>query len=600
MINARSAPSTAQARVVVDELLRHGVRDVVLCPGSRNAPLAFALAEAAAAGRVRLHVRIDERSAAYLALGLARGSRMVVPIVVTSGTAVANLHPAIVEAHESGTPLLAITANRPPELWGSGANQTIAQVGIFGEHAPCVQLGVASEPGGPEAHQRWRAQVGRAVFLTADAAPQPVQLDIPFQVPLVPTSGDESWTGETAGGRTGTAPWISTAEPGGIRELLADARTAASVSNPRGADFGAGTRTLVVAGSDAPDPGALAALPTIAEPGAVRPLHPVHPLAAERLEPDRIVVLGRPTLQRSVLALLARADIQIFAVPGTSRRWFNPGSAPQVRLGGIPAPPAGGRWSVDPAWLHTVDDASGAAAEAVAAEIDRTEAGESAPTGLDVASVVSRAVRASDVLVVGSSNPIRDIALVHGLPAGARVFSNRGAAGIDGNIAAAIGVALAVEGEDEDDRERETALSAGRTIALVGDLTFLHDAGALLIGPGEPRPRDLTIVVANDSGGGIFSLLEQGDARLSAHFERVFGTPHEASIGELCAGYGVPHELVDLAGLEEALGDAAAAGEGTGGATGDATRAEPAGIRVLEVRTSRADLRERHGRIGGW
>lgn len=577
MTTARSTPSTAQARVVVSELLRHGVRDVVLCPGSRSAALALALAESAAAGHVRLHVRIDERSAGYLALGLARGSGAVVPIVVTSGTAVANLHPAVVEAHESGVPVLAITANRPPELWGSGANQTISQVGLFGPHAPCVQLGVAeteirgaNEPSSAvsAAARRWRAQVGRAVVLTSDATPGPVQLDIPFRVPLVPEDGDESWTGEDASA-DGGRPWIADAR-GDVREILADARAVPTVPAPRGADFGSGTRTLVVAAADAPPAGPLAGLPTIAEPGAPRPVHAVHPLAAADLDPDGIVVLGRPTLQRSVLAMLGRGEVPVYAVRGTSGHWFNPGSAPQVRLSGIPAPPAGGAWSVDPAWLHSARETSAEAAARVATELART-ADEALPaTGLDVAAAVVGSLSASEALVVGSSNPIRDVALVHALPEGVEVHSNRGAAGIDGNLATAIGVAL----------------SGRRTVALVGDLTFLHDAGALLIGPGEPRPEDLTIVVANDSGGGIFSLLEQGQERLSAHFERVFGTPHDAWIAGLCAGYGIAHVAAGLADLPELLASPAHTG----------TR----GIRVLEVRTSRAELRERHGRIGGW
>ena len=155
-------PSTACAEVVVDELVRHGVRDAVLCPGSRSAPLAFALHAADRDQRLRLHVRVDERSAAFLALGLAKGSGRPVPVVTTSGTAVANLHPAVLEASHSGIPLLLLTADRPPELRGTGANQTTAQPGIFG-HAVRWQHDLATPDTRPGQVPMWRSTVSRAV-----------------------------------------------------------------------------------------------------------------------------------------------------------------------------------------------------------------------------------------------------------------------------------------------------------------------------------------------------------------------------------------------------------------------------------------------------
>uniref|UniRef100_UPI0021083152 thiamine pyrophosphate-binding protein n=1 Tax=Dietzia sp. SYD-A1 TaxID=2780141 RepID=UPI0021083152 len=195
-----SNPSTAQARVVVDELIRHGITDAVLCPGSRSAPLALALAAAERTGHLRLHVRIDERAAAFTALGLAAAARRPVPVVVTSGTAVANLHPAMVEAAHSGVPILALTANRPPELRGTGANQTIDQVGLFGPHARAViELGAAGDP--DSEHRHWRSAIGRAILTaTAPGHPGPVQVDISFREPLVPAEGDEDHVvGEAAG-----------------------------------------------------------------------------------------------------------------------------------------------------------------------------------------------------------------------------------------------------------------------------------------------------------------------------------------------------------------------------------------------------------------
>lgn len=541
-----SNPSTAQARAVVDELCRRGVRHAVLCPGSRSAPLALALAAADEAGRLRLHVRIDERAAGFLALGLARGSGAPVPIVVTSGTAVANLHPAMVEAAESGVPLLAVTANRPPELWGSGANQTIDQVGIFGPHARAVvSMPLATDPSAtPDPEPLWRSVVSRACWMTAATAPGPVQLDIPFAAPLVPAAGDEQWPGAATGPAPADCP-LPAVPPASVP---ADLRA-----------LGAARRPVVIAGGDAaPVPG-LAHLPTVAEPGFGPVAVPVHPLALPALDPDCVVVLGRPTLHRAVTALLARTDLPIVVVAGPTRAWFDPGGVPVV--GPVEAAAVAAA-APDPEslapWREEVAAVTQRAEQAVGAELEDT----TSVLGLHVAAAVAEATCDGDLLFVGASNPVRDLAL---LPAPrACVVANRGAAGIDGTIATATGFALA---------------TGCRTIALLGDVTFCHDVGSLAIAPGEPRPDSLTVVVADDSGGGIFSLLEQGEARLARHFDRVFGTPQQVSIAALCAGYQVAHRAVSLAELPAAL-------------------AEPAdGIRVLEVATDRAPLRARHARM---
>ena len=197
-------PSTAHSTVIVDELVRHGITDAVLCPGSRSAPLAFALHAADAAGRMRLHVRIDERTAAFLALGLALRSGRPVPVVTTSGTAVANLHPAVLEASHAGVPLLLLTADRPPQLIGTGANQTIAQPGIFGD---AVRLALRGAPAvdPPRENGPWRAGIGRAVAAALGTPPGPVHLNLPFAEPLVPDAGD------TPAGRPDGAPWTAVA-----------------------------------------------------------------------------------------------------------------------------------------------------------------------------------------------------------------------------------------------------------------------------------------------------------------------------------------------------------------------------------------------------
>src|SRR5699024_5915124 len=259
--------------------------DVVLCPGSRSAPLALAIAAAERAGRLRLHVRIDERGAGFTALGLAMGSKRPVPIVVTSGTAVANLHPAMVEAAHSGVPILALTANRPPELRGTGANQTIDQVGLFGPHARVVvELGAAGDP--ESEHRHWRSAIGRAILTaTAAADPGPVQVDIAFREPLVPGEGDEDFAlggdspeydDEVGGGpevcrlpegRADGRPWVQRAGAG-VDSAPADSAVAVDLTRP----------TLVVSGGGAAPEEGLVALAARAEPRTTHPPHQLHPL----------------------------------------------------------------------------------------------------------------------------------------------------------------------------------------------------------------------------------------------------------------------------------------------------------------------------------
>ncbi|MGB3437487.1 MAG: thiamine pyrophosphate-binding protein, partial [Actinophytocola sp.] len=226
-------PSTAQATVIVDELVRNDVRHVVVCPGSRNAAIAMALHEAAEAGRLAMHVRIDERSAAYLALGLTKASGRPAAVACTSGTAVANLHPAVLEAFHSGAGLLLLTADRPPELHGTGANQTIDQRGLFGSAALTVEFPVAERRGGQ--NQVWRGLVCRAVA-QAEAG-RPVQVNMPFREPLVPTF-EPRWP-EPLDGRPAGLRWTTSAAP----VTMAGSRV----------DFPLPARTLMVFGSGRDD-----------------------------------------------------------------------------------------------------------------------------------------------------------------------------------------------------------------------------------------------------------------------------------------------------------------------------------------------------------
>jgi 2-succinyl-5-enolpyruvyl-6-hydroxy-3-cyclohexene-1-carboxylate synthase len=565
-------PSTAFATVLVDELVRHGVRHTVLCPGSRSAPLAFALHAAAEQGRLELHVRTDERSAGFVALGLAAGG-VPVPVVTTSGTAVANLHPAVLEASHAGVPLLVLTADRPPELRGTGANQTTEQVGIFGSAVRWAQdVGTPDERPGSVAS--WRSTAARAVAAALGVTTGwsgPVHLNLPLREPLVP-DGDPSFA-ESLDGRPGGGPW-TTLPPGPVALPTAAGASAPGTGTPALSDV---PKTLVVVG-DLPGPsaawGARAAelarrrgWPVIAEPsaGAARvaavPHGPLLLTCADwvaRHRPDRVLVVGRVTLARPVAALLRDpcVDVELVAPPGP---WPDPaGRARAVhRLSALDAAETGSP-SVDPAWAPAWHAAGRRLTRAVQPLV-----ASNWPSGLAVADVMAATVPEGATLFVGSSNAVRDLDLATAAPR-VTVVANRGLAGIDGCVSTAVGRALA---------------TGAPTYALVGDLTFAHDAAALAIGPYERRP-DLTVVVVNDDGGGIFGLLEPGQPRHTAVFDRVFGTPIGLDLGTLCAATRTPWSLADgRADLAAQLAE------------------PPSGLRVVEVRVKRSGHRELHARL---
>ena len=544
-------PSTAQARVVVDELIRGGVRDIVLCPGSRNAPLAFALHDADREGRVRLHVRIDERTAGFLAIGLAVAEGAPVCVAMTSGTAVANLGPAVVEANYARVPLIVLSANRPYELLGTGANQTMEQLGYFGSQVRAnISLGLAPElkgaaPGDIDKfNAQWRSATCRVLVAatgsrTANAGP--VQFDIPLREPLVPDRDHDPSTSYAPQGRPGGKPWTYTPP----------------VTFDQPLDIDLTPDTVVIAGHGAGTQPNLAALPTVAEPTAPPAENSLHPLALPLLRPQQVIMLGRPTLHRPVSTLLADPSVPVFALT-TGPRW--PDVSGNSQATGTRAVTSG---EPNPAWLRRCAAVN---AHTVGAVRDQLAA-HPLTTGLHVAAAVADALRNGDQLVLGASNPVRDAALVGLNPRGITVRSNRGVAGIDGTVSTAIGAALA------HDR------TGGRTVALIGDLTFVHDSSGLLIGPTEPTPKHLTIVVSNDNGGGIFELLEQGDPRFSDVSSRVFGTPHDVDVGALCRAYHVDSRQIEVGDLADALD-------------------EPFdGMRVLEVKADRSSLRALHASI---
>jgi 2-succinyl-5-enolpyruvyl-6-hydroxy-3-cyclohexene-1-carboxylate synthase len=536
-------PSTAQARVVVDELIRGGVRDVVLCPGSRNAPLAFALQDADRAGRIRLHVRIDERTAGYLAIGLAIGAGAPVCVAMTSGTAVANLGPAVVEANYARVPLIVLSANRPYELLGTGANQTMEQLGYFGTQVRAtISLGLAEDS--PERmdafNATWRSATCRVLSAATGARSAnagPVQFDIPLREPLVPDRDP----GPIPSGRPGGKPWTYSPQ----------------VSFDQPLDVNLSLDTVVIAGHGAGEHPNLAALPTVAEPTAPAADNPLHPLVLPLLRPQQVIMLGRPTLHRPVSALLADPAVPVYALT-TGPRW--PDVSGNSQATGTRVVATG---EPNPAWLHRCAELHRHAIDAVRGQLRA----HPLTTGLHVAAAVADALRPGDQLVLGASNPVRDAALVGLDRHGIQVRSNRGVAGIDGTVSTAIGAALA------HDR------TGSRTVALIGDLTFVHDSSGLLIGPTEPVPADLTIVVSNDNGGGIFELLEQGDPRFSDVSSRVFGTPHDVDVGALCRAYHVESRQIEVDQLGSAFDE-----RGTG-------------MRVLEVKADRSSLRQLHAAI---
>jgi 2-succinyl-5-enolpyruvyl-6-hydroxy-3-cyclohexene-1-carboxylate synthase len=600
--------SALLARVIVDELVRCGVREAVLAPGSRSAPLALALHAAAGsggssggssgggAGRLRLHVRVDERSAGFLAVGLARTSGGPVPVLTTSGTAVANLHPAVLEASHAGLPVVVLSADRPARLRGTRANQTTDQVGIFAgavrfaADLPAPESVPAGDPSG--AWRGVRPLVSRCVAAATGARtgdPGPVQLNLQLDDPLVPPeAADLSMPlPRELAGRPDGAPWTSVAP-------VAWARRWTGEPPPDAPTLDAAVRTVVVAGDDSGPPARVlaesAGWPLFAEPTSGARTGP-NALRSYRLllggalagRIERVVVFGHPTLSRPVMRLLSRTDVEVVVVAPGGAEWTDPGHAVSAVVAAVQAV-----GDSDPGWLDAWQRADKAVASAVDAAVDAAvepvagpvagsvtgsvtgpaDGAGGRPGPYQVARAVAAALPPDGLLVVGSSNPVRDLDLMSApYPVGERrkVIGNRGLAGIDGTVSTAIGAAL--------------ARRSSRALAYLGDLTFLHDANGLLLGPEEPRP-DLTIVVANDDGGSIFATLEQGSEAHAGAFERVFGTPHGADIGVLCAATRTTYRRCEtLDDLSSVLA------------------APVSGVEVVEVRVDRAERRALEARI---
>ena len=470
----------------------------MLAPGSRSAPLAYEAFEADRIGLLRLHVRLDERTAGFLALGLAKGSGAPVAVLTTSGTAAANLHPAVLEAAHAHQPLVLITASRPRALVNTGANQTTDQDQLFGRHVRAYAA-LTDQTADPPT---WRFETARLMAAATGPRtrqPGPVQLNVELSDPLVPTGFDRP-------------------------PAAADLILTAAAGRPNRTELPAGPQTVIVAGDAPPATGRevaelaeRAGVPLLAEPssnarsGAAGPRHGP---AAGRLQPGR----GGRAGGRLRAPHAVPAD-----QPAAGPRRPRAGRGVGVRGLGRPGPgghPGHRRGSVRRTRATRLAGPL-AAGRCRAARRASTPllAGLAYFSGPALAAGLWSALGERDVLFVGSSSPVRDLDLAPITAASPAVYANRGLAGIDGNVSTAAGIALATERP---------------THALLGDLTALHDLTGLLRPDGEPRP-DLRIVVANDDGGSIFATLEPGRPAHSAAYERLFGTPHAADFAALAA-----------------------------------------------------------------
>lgn len=578
-------PATDFSAALLSAFVQAGVRDLVVSPGSRSQALALVAAELEHSGRARLHVRIDERVGGFLALGLARETGAPAVVITTSGTATANLHPAVLEAHEAGVPLIVLTADRPAELRGIRSNQTTRQDGMYGVAVRWLQDVEAPAATTDDERDAEAATAEALAFAAVRAAvgadtadPGPVHLNLAFREPL--SVAAPSLAGVTPG------PLPATAGP----EALG--RDAIELDDR--------PRTVVIAGADA---GAAAeelareaGYPLLAEVSSGARFGPNLVVAYRELlreeafggRVERAVVFGHPTLSREVPLLLGDPGVEVIVVAPTGAQAYDPGH--RARIVGAVRPPATvdlrspevrgwvGSWvfasrrlieeaerAADPAALAPdVDKArSYAPADALAfakAELAAVRAPITRPL---LAEALWRYTWPHDRLVLAASRLIRDVdRIVPGKKIA--VHANRGLAGIDGTIATATGIAIASQAA-----AAEAGSPSGVTRVLLGDLALLHDVGALLGAAGEERPH-LQLVLGNDGGGTIFDGLEVAATAGTAAFDRVLYTPHDVDVEALARAYGWDYRAARTKGeLDQALS------------------APPAGVSIVEVPLSR-------------
>ena len=475
--------STSLARVVVRQLIEAGITDAVISPGSRNAPISLAMYAAAEKKFLKLHIRIDERSAAYFALGLAKASARPVPIVCTSGTAVANYHPAVLEAHHSNVPLLVLTADRPAILRRTGANQTTEQARIFGNAV------------------RYFADVSGGVFpleLPLDSLHRgPVHLNLQFEEPLLPDE-DSNWLNEIK-----VAPRVKPAGKSAGTLKVNTTRGVLIIGHDRG---GLTVAEVSKIASDLEWP--VISEDPLSFPEAIShaALFLASPAIRKNLVPETVVVIGRTTLSRPINALIASAKSQIVIDPRMATvDTYRVADQRFIAAPKVVSKPA------DPDWHEQWRKLSLRTAKLVSEISNWSE------------SALARelAVELTGAVFIASSRPIRDLESFATPRTGIETFANRGLAGIDGNISTALGIATA----------RPSAT------AIIGDLAFLHDLTGLV----GNTSANLRIIAINNDGGGIFSTLPQANV---AGFETVFGTPHGLDLEKIAAGLGISAKTI--------------------------------------------------------
>ena len=512
-----SSPAQVFAAHLLAALAKAGVQNFFLAPGARSQSLAIAAGQLAAAGKIKLHVRLDERSMGFTALGSALISGEPSVLITTSGTAVANLHPAVLEASHSGVPLILLTADRPHELRGVGANQTTNQIGIFGDAVrECVDV---PAPNGHDGEIREAATLATnaiAVAMGYDGdQPGPVQLNLAFREPL-------SAVEPNAAELNPRIELPNIFEPHPEFAML-------SAERPTVVMAGAG------AGSDAVELAEAFGWPLFAEPSSGARMGANAILGYRNLleqnadlasQIGRVIVFGKPTLGRAAIRLLYNQDIEVVVVRSKTMGHFDVSRRAAHTIDEITVDD-----EVDFEWLEAwrrADHEHIAVVETNTDALDRRA----------LIQAVWRVTEGADQLLLGASRLIRE-ADAHAPAKAIRVFSNRGLAGIDGTVATGVGIALV---------ERE-----GTTRVLLGDLTLLHDAGSLNI---DPRDGDLNIqvIVGNDQGGSIFGGLEMAKTLDTETFDRLFTTPQQVDLWHLAQAYGWAYERVENLGqLDAAL-----------------------------------------------
>jgi 2-succinyl-5-enolpyruvyl-6-hydroxy-3-cyclohexene-1-carboxylate synthase len=516
---------------VVDDLVRFGMTDACISPGSRSTPLALALARHPS---IRIHVHLDERSAGFFALGLAKATSRPVAVACTSGTAAAELFPAVIEASMSRVSLVALTADRPPELRGVGANQTIDQLGLYGRY---VRASIdAPVPGDRSERGWWHELVHDLTRSSMGPPPGPVHLNLPFREPLVPAPAE-----------------LPASPPTDVEYSISEMTTPEELEEV-GRALGACERAVVLAGGMREVPPDLPALaerlgwPLLAEPtsglrapGSLSawPLLLADGRFVASHVPELVLQFGAAPTSRAALELVRRAERLIVvdqdhlvADPLRKAEWTIRADAAAFTSSLLERIGSRSRSS----WLAGWREPDGRARAAVDDLLDSWEE----PFEGRVARDLVQSIPEGSTLVVGSSLPIRDLGAYMRPRDGLGVVANRGTSGIDGFVATALGVA-----------------AAGRpTYALMGDLTFLYDAGTLLWSARQGF--DAVLVIINNGGGHIFSLLEQ---RMLPELHELFTTPHRADIGAVTRAAGAGHQRVEAASdLVPAIEAARAAG----------------------------------------